>query len=101
MSRKGAICFIAALISYLFAWLIGPRDYWRITVLKILEPAGLILFVFATYYSGLALLSEYRAGKKFFSGGKRTAHIALVAVALLSLAATITILIFTKFPLGV
>ena len=100
MSRKGAVCFIAAVITYLVAWLVGPGEYWRITVLKILEPAGMILFIFAAYYSGEALMSEYRMGKGFFAGRRRNARIAVLVVFALSLAASAVILVITKFPIA-
>ena len=60
MSRKGAFCFIAALVVYLFAWMLAGADLWRTLVLRVLEPAGMILFIFATYYSARTLMKEYR-----------------------------------------
>jgi len=100
MSKRGPVCFLIALAVYFIAVLIGPRDYWRVTVLKVLEPAGMILFIFGTYYSGEAIIKEFQKGHAYFGGKGRNTRIALLAVFLMSLTATILLLALTRFPVS-
>ena len=100
MSKQGPVLFLIALVCYLVAWLIAGNALWQRLVMQVLEAAGMVLFIFATYYSGGTLLKEYRKGGAFFGGKAKTPRMAMLAVFVLSFLGTVAILVATEFPIG-
>ena len=100
MRKRGPVLFLVALACYLVAWLIAGNVLWQRLVMQVLEAAGMVLFIFATYYSADSVLKEYRKGGSYFGGKSRNARMAMLAVFILSLFGTLAILVATKFPIG-
>jgi hypothetical protein len=99
--KKGGIMLGVGVGLFLVALLIrGQADFWRRVVLQVLQPAGMILFVFSTYYSGLGLLDARKRSGGFFAGSSKMANATLLAVFAVSLVLTVLILIFSDFPLN-
>ncbi len=99
MGKKGVYLLVGGIGCFLLAMAVSNQGHIGKILLTIFQPAGMIALIFSTYYSGGALVGQYRKGNLLFSGDRKASTIALLACFAAALVLTTLVLARTTFPI--